>query len=81
MTIQQPVHVAHLLPMLDAKLSELLRSLTPEEWQAQTVAKLWKVKDVAAHLLDSNICILSILRDGYFGEQADIHPGKTSSIS
>ncbi|MGE7777234.1 maleylpyruvate isomerase family mycothiol-dependent enzyme [Chitinophaga sp. NPDC101104] len=72
MSIQQPVYVAHLLPVLDTKLSELLRSLTPDEWQAQTVAKLWKVKDVAAHLLDSNIRILSILRDGYFGEQANI---------
>lgn len=66
---QIPIKVSHLLPVLDAKLSSLLRSLTPEEWEAQTVAKLWKVKDVAAHLLDSNIRVLSILRDGYFGER------------
>jgi hypothetical protein len=67
-----PIHVVDLLPVLDRKLMELLRSLTAEEWQAQTVAKLWKVKDVAAHLLDGNIRILSMLRDGYFGEQANI---------
>lgn len=67
-----PIDVIHLLPVLDRKLLELLKSLTSAEWQKQTIAKLWTVKDVAAHLLDSNIRILSILRDGYFGEQANI---------
>lgn len=67
-----PIDVVDLLPVLDRKLMELLRSLTPEEWHAQTVAKLWKVKDVTAHLLDGNIRILSMLRDGYSGEQANI---------
>jgi hypothetical protein len=67
-----PIDVVHLLPVLDKKLIGLLKSLTPEEWQKQTIAKLWTVKDVAAHLLDSNIRILSILRDGYFGEQPNI---------
>jgi uncharacterized protein (TIGR03083 family) len=62
------LQTAHLFPILDQKLIELLQSLTPEEWQAQTVAKLWKVKDVAAHLLDGNIRALSIQRDRYFGE-------------
>jgi uncharacterized protein (TIGR03083 family) len=63
-----PLQVAHLFPILDRMLVELLESLSPEEWQAQTVAKLWKVKDVAAHLLDGNIRTLSIQRDRYFGE-------------
>lgn len=63
-----PVETLHLFPILDQKLSELLRSLTPEEWQAQTVAKLWKVKDVAAHLLDGNLRALSVSRDRFFGE-------------
>ena len=67
-----PIEVVHLLPVLDKKLIELLKSLSPEEWQQQTIAKLWKVKDVAAHLLDGNIRILSMLRDNYFGEKADI---------
>ena len=44
---------------------ELLRSLTPEEWEAQTVAPAWKVKDVAAHLLDTQLRKLSRVRDGY----------------
>src|SRR6478609_3539665 len=67
-----PIDVVHLLPVLDKKLIELLKSLSLQEWQKQTIAKLWKVKDVAAHLLDGNIRILSMLRDDYFGEKADI---------
>lgn len=70
MNQQPPLQVQHLFHKLDKKLIELLCSLTPEEWQAQTVAKLWKVKDVAAHLLDGNIRALSIQRDRYFGETA-----------
>jgi hypothetical protein len=65
-----------LLPALDAKLIELLKSLEPHEWQMQTVAKLWTVKDVVAHLLDGNIRILSILRDGYYGERPTINSYK-----
>ena len=67
-----PIDVVHLLPVLDKKLIELLKSLSPDEWQQQTIAKLWKVKDVAAHLLDGNIRILSMLRDNYTGEQSNI---------
>jgi hypothetical protein len=71
-TIKEPIGLVDLLPVLDGKLLELLKSLTPEQWQAQTVAKQWKVKDVVAHLLDGNIRILSILRDNHYGENADI---------
>ncbi|MFL5810623.1 MAG: maleylpyruvate isomerase N-terminal domain-containing protein, partial [Flavisolibacter sp.] len=67
-----PIDVVNLLPVLDKKLLDLLKSLLPEEWQKQTIARLWTVKDVAAHLLDGNIRILSILRDNYFGEQPEI---------
>jgi hypothetical protein len=63
--------VVHLLPRLDERLITLLQSLSAAEWQATTVAKLWTVKDVAAHLLDGNIRLLSMLRDGYFGEKAN----------
>lgn len=68
-----PIDAVHLLPVLDSKLIELLKSLTAEEWHLPTIAKLWTVKDVAAHLLDTNIRILSIYRDGHYGEKADIH--------
>lgn len=71
--MQPPIDVVPLLPVLDVKLMELLHSLTPEDWCKPTVAKLWTVKDVVAHLLDGNIRILSMLRDGYMGEQVSIH--------
>ena len=31
----------------------------------QTIAPAWKVKDVAAHLLDTQLRKLSLVRDGY----------------
>jgi uncharacterized protein (TIGR03083 family) len=66
-TIDQmkPLFTAHLLPIVDGHLIELLRGLTPSEWELQTVAPAWKVKDVAAHLLDTQLRKLSIVRDGH----------------
>ncbi|MFT3935447.1 MAG: maleylpyruvate isomerase N-terminal domain-containing protein [Chitinophagaceae bacterium] len=63
-----PIPTVHLFPALEEKLMELLQSLTPEEWQQQTIASKWKVKDVAAHLLDGNIRMLSFMRDNYAGD-------------
>jgi hypothetical protein len=60
-----PIDVVALLPVLDLKLLELLRSLDGEEWNKQTIARQWKVKDVVAHLLDGNIRVLSSLRDNH----------------
>lgn len=67
---QLRITTLHLFPVLDKLLIELLKSLTEDEWNAQTVARLWKVKDVASHLLDGNLRGLSMSRDGYFGEKA-----------
>jgi len=53
-------------------LLELLRSLTPEDWEKQTVSPKWKVKDVAAHLLDTPLRGVSIARDGYLPEDPRI---------
>jgi uncharacterized protein (TIGR03083 family) len=50
---------------VDALLVELLRSLAPGEWEIQTIAPAWRVKDVAAHLLDTQLRKLSICRDGH----------------
>jgi hypothetical protein len=63
-----PIDVIGLLPQLDALLLDILKQLSPEEWQQPTVARLWKVKDVVGHLLDGNIRVLSMLQDQYFGE-------------
>jgi uncharacterized protein (TIGR03083 family) len=63
-----PIITLPLFPKLDELLLDLLRSLTPEDWQRPTLARQWAVKDIAAHLLDGNLRTLSMLRDGYFGE-------------
>src|SRR5215467_1009946 len=67
-----PILCAHLLRKIDGLLVELLRSLGPDDWETQTIAPLWKVKDVAAHLLDTQLRKLSIVRDGYRGEAPTI---------
>jgi uncharacterized protein (TIGR03083 family) len=57
-----PIRTAHLLPLVDAKLIDLLRSLTAREWDTPTVAPAWTVRDVAAHLLDTQQRLVSRLR-------------------
>lgn len=63
-----PVKTLHLFPVLDNLLIDLLKSLSLEEWQLPTIAKLWTVKDIASHLLDGNLRTLSFSRDSYFEE-------------
>lgn len=64
-----PIPVLHLFPLLDQKLIELLRGLRMEEWEQPTIASRWRVRDIAAHLLDGNLRTLSIIRDNYFGSK------------
>jgi uncharacterized protein (TIGR03083 family) len=59
----EPILCAHLLRKVDDKLIDLLRLLEPREWDLQTIAPLWKVRDVAAHLLDTPLRKLSMVRD------------------
>jgi uncharacterized protein (TIGR03083 family) len=61
----KPILTAPLFSRLETQLVELLRSLGREDWEKQTVAPQWRVKDVAAHLLDTPLRGLSIFRDGY----------------
>ncbi len=68
----KPILTAHLFPKLDGMLIELLRSLAPEDWEKQTVSPKWKVKDVAAHLLDTPLRGISIGRDSYVAESPRI---------
>jgi len=60
-----PISTLHLLPVLDAELIELSKSLSAEDWNKPTIAKKGIVKDIAAHLLDTNIRTLSFSRDGH----------------
>src|SRR3989440_6083044 len=64
----KPILTAHLFPKLDGMLIRLLCSLAPEDWEKPTVSPKWKVKDVAAHLLDTPLRGVSIARDGYLPE-------------
>src|SRR5882762_4823624 len=67
-----PILCAHLLRTVDEKLVDLLASLEPGEWDLQTVAPLWKVRDVAAHLLDTVLRKLSMVRDSCYVEAVTI---------
>src|SRR3954471_4688653 len=51
-------------PLLD-ELIALLRRLGPDEWLRPTVAGRWRVRDVAAHLLDNDLRRLAAGRDGH----------------
>src|SRR5258708_27478424 len=67
-----PILCAHLLRTVDEKLVDLLGWLAPREWDLQTVAPLWKVRDVAAHLLDTVFRKLSMVRDSCYVEAVTI---------
>lgn len=60
-----PLDTAPLFPPLHAELIALLRSLEPADWERPTVAGAWRVRDVAAHLLDGELRTLSAHRDGH----------------
>lgn len=66
-----PILCAHLLRRVDARLIDLLTSLTPAEWDLPTIARLWKVRDVAAHLLDTALRKLSLARDSFYVEKLE----------
>jgi uncharacterized protein (TIGR03083 family) len=62
----EPIDTAPLFAPLHAELIELLSSLTPDQWLLPTVAGHWRVRDVAAHLLDTQLRRLSAQRDRHF---------------
>ena len=53
---------------VDEKLKDLLGSLEPSEWDLQTFAPLWKVRDVAAQFMT-------------FAKQTSQHASKTHTAS
>lgn len=67
-----PILCGHLLRKVDKKLTDLLLSLSVSEWDAQTVAPRWKVRDVAAHLLDTVLRKLSLVRDSWYVETVNL---------
>ena len=58
-----------------------MRSLAPEDWEKQTLAPKWKVKDVAAHLLDTQVRKLAAARHGYKPENSKkLSPAKLVTL-
>jgi uncharacterized protein (TIGR03083 family) len=55
---------AALFPELHRALMEVLDGLADEDWLRPTIAGQWRVRDVAAHLLDGQLRKLSFHRDG-----------------
>jgi uncharacterized protein (TIGR03083 family) len=67
-----PILCAHLLRRIDEELIRLLHALEPAEWDMQTIASSWKVRDVASHLLDTALRKLSVVRDSCTAEAVEI---------
>jgi uncharacterized protein (TIGR03083 family) len=75
----EPILCAHLLRKVDAKLIELLRSLEQRDWDLETVSPLWRVRDVAAHLLDTALRKLSLVRDAWLVETGSVETAEIRS--
>lgn len=59
-----PTDTRPLFRPLCADVVSLLRSLRADDWDRPTLAGSWRVRDVAAHLLDTTLRRLSFHRDG-----------------
>ena len=65
------IDTLHLFRPLQEKLHELLTGLQPADWDKKTVAGVWTVKDVTAHLLDVTLRDISMYRDTWELPPAD----------
>lgn len=61
-----PYYTAHLFRPLLGELVSMLRALSPADWQRDTVSPKWRVRDIAAHLLDVHLRKIAVYRDGSF---------------
>jgi uncharacterized protein (TIGR03083 family) len=59
------IDTRNLFAPLHAELMSLLRGLKADDWKKPTIARAWRVRDVAAHLLDTQLRKLSGRRDGH----------------
>ncbi len=70
----EPIYTVELFPPLSRELLGLLKELPPAGWASPTACGDWSVKDVAAHLLGSNLGRLS-------SRDATIEPSGEPAIS
>ncbi|QKJ31000.1 maleylpyruvate isomerase N-terminal domain-containing protein [Mucilaginibacter mali] len=61
----KPIDTLAFFPVVQSHLVELLRGLSADDWQRPTICKGWSVKDIAAHLLDVDLRLISLYRDHY----------------
>ncbi|MGH9847092.1 MAG: maleylpyruvate isomerase N-terminal domain-containing protein [Blastocatellia bacterium] len=59
----EPIFVTDVYAQLHDELMALLTSLSGDDWYKPTAAGQWQVRDIVAHLLDSDIRRLSFQRD------------------
>jgi hypothetical protein len=57
------IEVRHLFPELYSELIELLQKLSGDEWNYPTSSSKWSVKDIVAHLIDTDLRRISFQRD------------------
>lgn len=63
----QLVNTAPLFRPLHNELVRLLKGLRPQEWLHPTLARRWRVRDIVAHLIDTDLRRISAQRDGHHG--------------
>jgi Mycothiol maleylpyruvate isomerase N-terminal domain len=57
------IEVRYLFPQLYSGLIELLQNLSADEWNYSTSSSKWTVKDIVAHLVDTDLRRISFQRD------------------
>ena len=83
----EPVFVTELFCEIHDELLSLLRNLSVDDWSKPTSARQWVVKDIVAHLLDSDVRRLSFQRDKApmvppeKGPEKPIEPSSSTSSS
>src|SRR5579872_2098801 len=80
MQLLTPTLTAHLYPGLHGHLLDLLRGLAPADWRRPTVCRGWSVQDIAAHILDTQVRILSSGRDGHDGPRPETAPASYAEL-
>ena len=77
----EPILCSHIIRQVDQHLIDLLNSLDATEWELPTIAPQWRVRDVAAHLLDTALRKLSAGRDKCHVENVSVHtPGDVIAL-
>ena len=61
----EPIDSRAVLDAIERVEAHLLDTLTADEWDRPTIVAGWRVRHVAAHLLDTALRRLSLVRDGH----------------